>query len=139
MPTAVQRTTGNAVPVEGIAFAIPSNRILDITNRIIAAGGSITRPSFGMDSVDINDLARGQRPRNIDQGEVVTAVLPGGPAAAVGIAVGDVIIKVDGVDITSESPLLNTLLSREPGQNVRVVFNRNGRIIETDLRLGTRT
>ncbi|MBA4181280.1 MAG: hypothetical protein C0506_11880 [Anaerolinea sp.] len=44
MPTAVLRQSRTSQPVEGIAFALPSNRVLEIAARIIAVGGGLPAP-----------------------------------------------------------------------------------------------
>jgi S1-C subfamily serine protease len=54
------------------------------------------------------------------------------------VAAGDVITKVGTKDVNIDTPLLNALMDHQPGETVRVVLNRNGRIIETDVRLGKR-
>lgn len=141
MPTAVLRVPGTATSasVEGIAFALPANRILPIARRIIA-DGSYPRPSLGVDHTDITTDIGQRLPRGlaVAEGAVVTQVLRGGPAEAAGVFAGDVVTRVGEADVNRQNPLLNGLMRYEPGQTVRVVLNRNGRIIETEVRLAKR-
>ena len=140
MPTAVLRQSRSGSIVEGIAFALPSNRVLDIANQIIAAGGALDRPSLGIEHVDITAENLARLPRTaVSQGALVAAVAPGGPAAEAGIRVGDVITSVGDIDVDRELPLYNALMVHAPGETVRVVLNRNGRIIEVEVRLGKRS
>ncbi len=136
MPTGIIRSTETGAPVEGIAFALPSNRLLEIARRIIASGGTVVRPSLGFDHVDLTPDSLPRLPRiAIDEGAIVSAVAPGGPAAEAGIKVGDIVTMLGDEAINRQNPLLNALMRHDPGQVVKVVLNRSGRIIETEVRL----
>lgn len=140
IPTIVIRQTRNAQPVEGIAFAIPSNRAMEIARAIIAANANYVRPAIGIEHLDISDGLAGRFSRlPVTEGAVVATVAPGGPAAQAGIAVGDVITRIGDEDVDQEHPFLNGLMAYKPGDTVKVVLNRNGRIIEADVRLATRS
>lgn len=140
IPTIVIRQTRNSQPVEGIAFAIPSNRAMEIARAIIAANANYVRPALGIEHLDITDGLAGRFSRlPVNEGAVVATVAPGGPAAQAGIAVGDVITRIGDEDVDQEHPFLNGLMAYRPGDTVKVVLNRNGRIIEADVRLATRS
>jgi S1-C subfamily serine protease len=139
MPTSVVRESRTGQPVEGIAFALPSSRIMTIATRIIREGNSYPRPTLGLDHLDITPEVLARAPRlAIDEGAVVTQVLPGGPADSAGIRAGDVITAIGTEPVNRASLLLNALMRFEPGETVRVVLNRDGRIIEVEVRLGKR-
>lgn len=140
MPTAVLRQSRSGSTVEGIAFALPSNRVMEIANQIIAGGGAIERPSLGLEHIDITAENISRLPRTgVTQGALVAAVTAGGPAAEAGIRTGDVITKLGDEEVHRTNPLYNALMSHEPGDTVQVVLNRNGRIIEVEVRLGKRS
>jgi len=139
MPTAILRQSRGGQIVEGISFALPGNRVAEIARRIVTDGASYPRPSLGLEHVDISAESLRQLPRNTpEEGAVVTSVPVGGPADAAGLQAGDIITTVGDQQVTRKNPLLNTLLRYQPGQTVRVVFNRNGRIIEAEVRLAKR-
>ncbi|MCC6381129.1 MAG: trypsin-like peptidase domain-containing protein [Dehalococcoidia bacterium] len=140
MPTAVLRQTRNGTPVEGIAFALPANRILEIARGIIQAAGAYPRPALGVTHIDLTPevLAR-LRGSAVDQGALVTDVQSGGPAAAAGVLPGDIITRVGDQDVNRGQFLFNALARFAPGQVVRVVLNRGGRIIEAEVRLARKT
>ena len=139
IPTAILRQSRGGQIVEGISFALPSNRVAEIARRIVFDGASYPRPALGLEHADITAELLRQLPRGTpEEGAIVTAVAAGGPAAAVGFQPGDVITNVGDQSVTRKNPLLNTLLKYQPGQTVRVVFNRNGRIIEAEVRLAKR-
>lgn len=54
MPTSVLRQgPSSAAAVEGISFALPSNRVMQIVTGIIAAKGPYPRPTLGLEWIDI--------------------------------------------------------------------------------------
>jgi 2-alkenal reductase len=141
MPTfvlRVQRTGGPAV--EGIAFALPAARVMAVANEIIATRASIRRPSLGATHIDLDPASP---PRGIqlaaNEGALLTAVDREGPAASAGLVPGDIVTQVGGTVVDAATPLLNALAAFSPGEAVRVVLNRGGRIIETQVRLGSRS
>ncbi|MFN0094760.1 MAG: S1C family serine protease [Dehalococcoidia bacterium] len=139
MPTLVLRLTTSRTPVEGIGFAIPSNAVMNVARAIIEAAGPIGRPSLGADHVDLTPevLARPGR-LAVEAGALITSVEPNGPGATAGLQAGDVVQKVGDAPVDREHPLLNGLLLHAPGDTVKVVLNRAGRIIELEVRLGKR-
>jgi len=140
MPTAVIRQSRSGAEVEGIAFALPSNRVIEVAHTIIETGGQYPRPSLELEHIDLTPevLARLNRPP-VREGAVVTGVVRGGVAEAAGIQAGDVITRIGGEDINTGHPLLNAIVAARPGDTVRVVLNRNGRIIEVEVRLAQRS
>jgi len=139
MPTAILRQApgGDTAPVEGIAFVLPANRLLPIAHQIISTGG-YPRPSLGLTHVDLSPDIRVPRV-TLSDGALVQQVTRSGPADAAGILPGDVITRIGDNDVNRQTPLLNALESYSPGQTVRVVLNRNGRIIEVEVRLAKKT
>jgi S1-C subfamily serine protease len=111
-----------------------------IARGIIAANGNYPRPTLGADLQDITPEIAARLPRlTLKAGAIVNGVAEGGPAAAAGIAAGDVITRIGDQDLSSDRPYLNALMQYEPDQAVKVVLNRGGRIIEVEVRLGKRT
>lgn len=140
MPTAVIRQSRSGSEVEGIAFALPSNRVLTIARTIIETGGQYPRPSLQLEHLDLTPevLAKIARPPT-REGALVATIARGGVAEDAGIQAGDIITRIGDVDINGETPLLNALMGFEPGEAARVVLNRNGRIIEAEVRLAKRS
>jgi 2-alkenal reductase len=139
IPTTILRQSPGGLPVEGVAFAIPSNRVMEVANQIIAARGPIPRPSLELEHLDLNEEAAARLPAvATSTGAVVLSLHANGVAAQAGIRPGDVIVQVGTTAVDAQTPLLNALAMHQPGQTVKVVLNRNGRIIETEVRLATR-
>lgn len=139
MPTAVLRQSRGGQPVEGIAFALPSNRVMEVANRIIAEG-SYPRPSLNVDHLDLTAelLSRITR-QPVNEGALISEVASGGAADMAGIREGDIITKLGDQDVNRANPLYNALMAFEPGETAKVVLNRNGRIIEAEVRFAKRS
>lgn len=139
MPTAVLRVNRGGADVEGIAFALPANRLLAIATGIISGGGLYPRPSLQLSHQDITPevLARFRLP--VSEGALVLALSPNGAGDRGGIQPGDIITGINGHPVDAESPLLNVLMAFAPGDHVKVVLNRNGRIIEAEVQLALRS
>jgi S1-C subfamily serine protease len=64
--------------------------------------------------------------------------VPGSPAAAAGLRDGDIIVSVDGIEITWDRPLDDILTQFAPGRTVALEVLRDGQPITLTLTLGTR-
>jgi len=68
--------------------------------------------------------------RDDGQGSTISEVTPNSPAAKAGLKAGDVLLKVDGTDILAQSRLADLMAERRAGDEVKILFNRNGRDVE---------
>jgi putative serine protease PepD len=123
---------GGAVP--GIGFAIPSDIAIDIA-RQIAATGHVTNPHRAALGVSASTVTGAD---GTPAGVSVAALSAGGPAAAAGIAVGDVITAVDGNATPNAQALATVLAALSPGQAVSVAVTRasGGGTAEVRVTLG---
>jgi serine protease Do len=62
-----------------------------------------------------------------DRGEIVARVEPGEAAARAGIRQGDVIVKVDGKDVTPDNTLSYMIANSQIGSKVNIELIRDGR------------
>ena len=72
-------------------------------------------------------------------GAQVTALSAGGPAAGAGLAEGDIVVSIDGVDVQGAEELGRAVRSHEPGDVVPVVIQRDGAERTLDVTLGANT
>ncbi len=140
MPTAILRQTRSGASVEGIAFALPSNRLVAVAAVIIREGGQYPRPSLQLDHQDITAEVLPRLGRlSVREGALVVALIPNGAAARAGIQAGDIVTSIADQPVNADHPLYNVLMGYAPGDTVKVVLNRNGRIIEAEVRLAQRS
>lgn len=74
--------------------------------------------------------------RGTTAGIELTSVTDGGPAAAAGLASGDVVTMVDGVAVTDFAALVALLRTVSPGDAVVVTIDRAGAELELTIQLG---
>jgi S1-C subfamily serine protease len=80
-------------------------------------------------------VSTGPAPR---AGALVVAVQPGGPANRAGIAAGDVIVRFGDRAIEDPEDVAALTLELEPGTDVPIDVQRNGKRQTMDVTLGTR-
>ncbi|MCB9881451.1 MAG: trypsin-like peptidase domain-containing protein [Planctomycetes bacterium] len=110
--TAIASRSGESA---GIGFAIP----VDTVNQVVPAiinHEEVPKPLFG---VRMSDANRGQW-----DGVLVVEVVPGTPAARIGIQPGDVILEFDGKPVVRNDDLGNAVSRRQLGEEVHVRWKR---------------
>ncbi len=116
------RTTGNI----GIGFAVPSNLAYFVMSSLVEEG-KVTRGflGVGIQPVD-NDLAEYY---GLDRpyGALVLTISPDSPADRAGLRQEDVIIRVDGEEVSSDRDLSLKIAGKKPGADVELDIMRNGK------------
>ena len=126
--------------VEGMGFALPINDIITSVEQIIE-NGKVTRPQIGISGVSLSGYSSYQLRyyrinTDLTDGIYVSRVTSGGAASKAGIQEGDIIVKFDGKEVTTYKSFLTELYSKEPGDKVSVVVNRNGTEKTIEVTLG---
>ena len=114
----LSRSGGN----NGIGFAIPSNMVKDVAQKLIS-DGKIERGYIG---VMIGDLTKEQKEiyKNTE-GALVVSVEKDLPADKAGLKRGDLITKIDGKTIKNSNELKNLIGSMPPNKTIEVEFERD--------------
>ncbi len=134
--TLIVRNSGTGTVAEGLGFAIPINTASTVAQQLIA-NGSITHPYLGVSFQPITpDIANAYR-LPVQWGAYITDVASNSPASQAGLQQGDIITSLGGVSLDSTHDYINVLYNFKPGDQVTVVFNRNGKIIQAQVTLGT--
>lgn len=126
--------------VEGMGFALPINDVIASVEQIIE-NGKVTRPQIGISGVSLSGYSSYQLRyyrinTDLTDGIYVSRVTSGGAASKAGIQEGDIIVKFDGKEVTTYKSFLTELYSKEPGDKVSVVVNRNGTEKTIEVTLG---
>lgn len=121
----VNPQTGQATD-DALNFAIEGNAVRDIARELVKTG-HFDRAYLGV-QVDNS----GEQP-------VVAAVEPDGPAAAAGLQAGDVVVSVDGQELTPRDSFQQEILfDHRPGDDVSITVKRNGAEVVLTAHLTTR-
>jgi putative serine protease PepD len=116
---------------QNIGFAIAIDAAKPILEQIQNGEGEITpdTPRLGVTTVPVDtveDAVREQLDIQSDDGAFVVEVTPGSGADAAGVEQGDVIVRMDGEDITSNEQLGEIVRRHEPGDSIEIVVERDG-------------
>ncbi|MER6179067.1 trypsin-like peptidase domain-containing protein [Streptomyces sp. NPDC001652] len=119
----------------GLGFAIPINQAKYVAQQLIKTGKPVYA-KIGA-SVSLEDSTGGAK--ITEQGASGSdAVEAGGPAAKAGLKPGDVITKLDDRVIDSGPTLIGEIWTHQPGDKVKITYERGGKTNTVDLTLGSR-
>ncbi len=118
---------------QGYGFAVPANLARKVVEDI-KKFGLVQRGFLGVNSLDLSDdqqvaAYNRQEKTNIKSGEgiLVRGVNENSGAEDAGLRKGDVITKIDNINITSFGDLSFSIGSKRPGDQVMVTYLRNGK------------
>ena len=118
----------------GIGFAIPSN-LVRIYEESAIQGRKVERPWLGAKLEAVTrDVADGLGLGRV-AGAVITAITDRGPAASAGLQAGDVIMRVDGVEVTDARAVFYRLTTKGVGQTAKLSLIRKGKPVDIDIPL----
>ena len=120
---------------EGMGFAIPSNTVKEICDKIIDNENK-PEPYVGI-SVSEKYTSQVLQYYGYPTGAVVLSVADSSPADEAGIERGDIITEFDGVEITEYTMLEDAIKNSSPGEEVKVKLYRSGRYYSTKLKVSS--
>lgn len=129
--TAIASQTGSYA---GYSFAVPVNIVRKILDDI-KKYGEVKRAILGVRIQDItSELAEKENISEI-KGVFVPDVIEGSAADKAGVKKGDIILKVNDVDVNSSSNLQEQISKYYPGQKVKLLISRGGNKKELEVTL----
>ena len=114
----------------GLGFAIPSDLVVSIADQLIASGTA----SHGMLGVTVK-AATTTVGSDTYVGAEVQDVSAGSGASAAGIRSGDVIVKVEGQEVTSPKQLIGYVRRYKAGDTVTMTIVRDGQTQDVSVRI----
>ena len=105
----------------GLGFAIPSDLVVSIADQLITSGSA----SHGMLGVTVK-AATATVGSDTYVGAQVQEVSSGSGAAAAGLRSGDVILKVEGQEVTSPKQLIGYVRRYRAGDTINLTIARDG-------------
>ncbi|MBX3101529.1 MAG: trypsin-like peptidase domain-containing protein [Bacteroidetes bacterium] len=129
--TAIATKTG---AYQGYGFAIPVNIVRKVMRDLIDHG-TVQRAFLGADVLDIDATLADRLPDDDYSGVLVYSVDAGSAADKAGVAVDDVLLKIDGVDVNSKAEYLERLAYHSPGDEVQLTLRRKGKLQALTVKL----
>jgi putative serine protease PepD len=126
-------------PAQGIGFAIPSNKVIDIATQIMKYGKvkHTGQAALGIEATSVTAALAQQYNLPVSHGVLVAKALAGSGAAKAGMKSGDVIVKLNSTTIGSEATLLTVMANFKPGDHVHVTYvTKSGARKTTTVTLG---
>ena len=122
----------------GVSFAIPSNLAKDVYERLKTTG-KVDRGWLGVRLADAIDEILAKKFNLPDRsGALIEEVLRDSPAAAAGLADGDVVVQWNGQEIDKAATLYWLIGRTAIGATVDVVVIRDGQRLPLKVRIGQR-
>lgn len=120
---------------EAIGFAIPINIIKPIISSY-TKNDNFEEANIGIFAYDKNVIPYLNSKLNIESGIYVVEVIKNGAAEKAGIKKGDIIQKIDGINLNKMSELRKYIYTKTPGEEITLLIQRNGISSPVKIRLG---
>ncbi len=110
---------------EGIGFAIPAN-VAQHVYRELRKEGHVHRGTIGVISQDINPIMSQALGLNRHPGVIIADLLPHGSGEAAGLEANDIVLAVQGREVTEARQVQAEILQHSIGDQVTLDILRNG-------------
>jgi serine protease Do len=120
--------------VEGMGYAISTETAVPIVEELIK-NGYVTRPWLGVVLYTVDQFAVLRYSLAVNEGVLITEVVPNSPADKAGLEPGDVITSFAGQKITNSEQLIRAILVTGIGQKAEITFWRGNTEQSTQVML----
>jgi serine protease Do len=118
----------------GISFAIPIDVAMKVQKQLVATG-KVTRGRLGVYIQDVNQQLAQSFGLPRPTGALVSNIEKDSPARDAGVKVGDVILGVNGEEVTGSADLPPRIADIQPGQTARLTLWRDGKKLDVDVKV----
>jgi len=132
--TAILSQTGS---YSGYGFAVPVD-IVDKAVKDLIKYGEVQKAFFGAEVSEINKTIAKELNLKDFSGVAITYLQNEGAAEKIGLKKGDVIIKLNDIEINSRSAFDEYLSYFSPGDKIKVTYKRNGKLTDGTVTLTNR-
>ncbi len=120
-----------------IGFAVPINQAVAILPQL-KAKGRVSRGYMGVLLTDVTPALQRSLGLTTPRGALVQDVTAGSPAERAGLHVYDVILDVEGLDVSTNEELIRNISARQPGTVARLGVARDARRMTLPVKLAER-
>jgi serine protease Do len=121
--TAIASSTGSYT---GYSFAVPVNLVKKVMDDLLEFG-VVQRGLLGIEIRDVTSQLSKEENLHVTEGVYVVNVNDGSGAEEAGIKPKDVIVAIDGQEVRNTSRLQELVAIHRPGEQVEVMFLRDGK------------
>lgn len=120
-------TSSSGTSVEGMGFAIPSDQVVDIVNKLVK-DGKVTRPAIGISLINLSEVTASEQkstlkiPDSVTGGVVVMSLTNNGPADKAGLKKYDVIVGINDKKVSSQADLREELYKHSLGDTITLTY-----------------
>lgn len=127
--TAIQSPTGS---YSGYSFAVPVN----VAKKVIQdlkEYGKVQRAVLGIRMGELTPAYAEELKLPVNNGIYIVEVVKDGAAFNAGLEEGDVIVKINGVDVKTSPEFQEQLVRYNPGEQITLTVNRKGKLIKKQV------
>jgi serine protease Do len=117
---------------QGIGFAIPSIMVHWVYGQL-KKYGHIHRPVIGTSLQTITPTLAAALQLPTDSGVLVSDVLPGSPAEAAGLKIGDILLSADGMRLTNVAEMMGVTFRHGADQHMKLDVLRGDQHLSFDI------
>lgn len=122
----------SAVGVEGMGYAISINEAMPIIEQLIT-NGKVDRPDLGIGMYTVTSSIAMRYQLPVSYGVLVTSVDVNSIAAAAGIKAGDVIVKINDIDVRTTSELNAVLQKQDMTNSISISYYHGKNFINVEV------
>ena len=112
-----------AVEVESLGYAISANSASPIIEELVQKG-YVVRPWLGVVLGTVNDWLVIRYDLTVEEGAFITEVAAGSPADKAGLIAGDVIVSINGKEVSTAQDLIQAIHASQIGHEVEITLWR---------------
>ena len=129
--TAIISQTGSYA---GYSFAVPVNIVKKIVSDF-KEYGSVQRAMLGITMQDNNETLKERMKLSTTEGVYIAEVVKGGAAEAAGIEEGDILLSIDGAEVSKSTAVQEIINAHRPGDKIKVEVRRGDKTMSMDVTL----
>jgi serine protease Do len=121
----------------GVGFAIPVEEAVPVIESL-KKGIRPERGYLGIGIQPVNEQVADSLGIQKKRGEQITGLVPGEPGEKGGLKEGDIVLKVNGQDVTPEKTLSYIVANTKPGTKIPIEILREAKPMTLNVTVGTR-
>ncbi len=122
---------------EGIGFAVPINIIKPILEKLVSSG-KFEEAYLGIYGYDKEVIPYLNSDLKIDKGVYIASIQPDGPLYNKEIKVGDIITRIDDIEVYKMNDLKKYIYTKSPKDKIKLTIRRVNLEFEIEIELGSK-